>query len=173
MRSTWFTLGVLAVERPAAPLAFGKGLDLGALARGLGKVTVEQRAAGEREWTSFSTIAPRADGVVSVRVKPKLTTAFRLVTEAVTSAPVRVTVSPLLRISTALDGSGLVGLARPAPAGSVVQVQRLNGTTLEVGSRRTDGRHRALGGDAVAPRRQLPRVDRRDAAATSPARAPR
>ena len=139
LRSTWFTLGVLAVERPAAPLAFGKGLDLGALARGLGKVTVEQRAAGEREWTPFSTIAPRADGVVSVRVKPKLTTAFRLVTEAVTSAPVRVTVSPLLRISTALDGSGLVGLARPAPAGSVVQVQRLNGTDLEVGSRRTDG----------------------------------
>ena len=51
----------------------------------------------------------------------------------------RVKVSPLLRISTALDGSGLVGLARPAPAGSVVQVQRLNGTTWKpVAGARTD-----------------------------------
>jgi hypothetical protein len=139
LRSTWFTLGVLAVERPAGPVAFGKGIDLGALAHGLGKVTVEQRPAGERAWTPFSTIAPRADGVVSMRVKPKLSTSFRLVTEAVTSAPMRVTVSPLVRIATALDGSGLVGLARPAPTGSVVQVQRLNGTTWKsVAGARTD-----------------------------------
>jgi stage II sporulation protein D len=139
LRSTWFTVGVLAVERPAAPLAFGKKLELGAVARGLGKVTVEQRPAGEKTWAPFSTLASRAGGVLSIAVKPKLTTAFRLVTETATSAPVRVTVAPLVRISTALDGSGLVGLARPAPAGSVVQVQRLNGTTWKpVAGARTD-----------------------------------
>jgi stage II sporulation protein D len=139
LRSTWFTVGVLAVERPAGPVAFGKKLQLGALARGLGKVTVEQRAAGEKSWTPFSTLASRTDGVLSIAVKPKLTTAFRLVAENATSAPVRVTVSPLLKISTALDGSGLVGLARPAPAGSVIQVQRLKGTTWKsVAGARTD-----------------------------------
>ncbi len=140
LRSTWFTIGVLAVERPAAPVPFGKKLELGALARALGKVTVEQRAAGEGSWTPFSTVASRADGVLAIPVKPKVTTAFRLVTGTATSAPVRVTVSPLLKISTALDGSGLVGLARPAPAGSVVQVQRLRGTTWKpVAGARTDG----------------------------------
>ena len=139
LRSSWFTVGVLAVERPAASVPFGKKLDLGALARGLGKVTVEQRAAGEHGWTPFSTVAAPADGVLSIPVKPKVTTASACVTGTATSAQVRVTVSPLLKISTALDGSGLVGLARPAPAGSVVQVQRLKGTKWKpVAGARTD-----------------------------------
>ena len=64
-----------------------------------------------------------------------------------------------------LDGArriGLVGLARPAPAGSVVQVQRLKGTTWKpVAGARTDdtGRWAATlslqGG-------QLPRLDSGD-----------
>ena len=91
--------------RPA-PVPFGKKLDLGALARGLGKVTVEQRVAGERSWSPFSTLASRADGVLSIPVKPKVTTAFRLVTDTATSAPVRV---HRLAAPAHLDGARRIG----------------------------------------------------------------
>ena len=127
LRSTWFTIGVLAMEKPAAPLAFGSKLNLGAVARGLGKVTLEQRAAGERAWTPFSTVAPRADGTLTVGVKPKVATLYRLSTDDVKSVSVRVAVAPLVRISASTDGLGLVGLVRPAFPGTVVQVQRLMG----------------------------------------------
>jgi SpoIID/LytB domain protein len=128
LRSTWFSIGVLALERPAAPVAFGSRLNLAAVARGLGKVTVEQRAAGEPAWTAFSTVAPRSDGTLAVAVKPRVATRYRLSTQDVKSVAVRVAVAPLVRISTALGGGGLVGLVRPAVAGTFVQVQRLEGT---------------------------------------------
>jgi stage II sporulation protein D len=128
LRSTWFTIGVLAMEKPAAPLAFGSKLNLGAVARGLGKVTVEQRTAGQPAWTPFSTVAPRADGTLTVAVKPKVATLYRLATDEMKSVAVRVAVAPLVRISAAMNGLGLVGLVRPALPGTVVQVQRLVGT---------------------------------------------
>ena len=128
LRSTWFTIGVLAIERPTGPVAFGAKLNLRAVARGLGKVTVEQRAAGTPEWAALSTIKPRSDGTLAVGVKPRMVTHYRLSTKDATSVAVRVAVAPLVKISTALDGTGLVGLVRPAQAGTVVQVQRRIGT---------------------------------------------
>jgi stage II sporulation protein D len=127
LRSTWFSIGVLALERPAEPVAFGSRLNLAAVARGLGKVTIEQRAAGESTWTPFSTVKPRSDGTLSVAVKPRVATLYRLALEEVKSVPVRVAVAPLVRISAATGGDGLVGVVRPALPGTVVQVQRLAG----------------------------------------------
>jgi SpoIID/LytB domain protein len=125
LRSTWFSIGVLALERPAQAVAFGSKLNLAAVARGLGKVTIEQRAAGEPTWTPFSTVTPRSDGTLSVAVKPRVATLYRLALEEVKSVPVRVAVAPLVRISTASAAGGLVGVVRPALPGTVVQVQRL------------------------------------------------
>jgi hypothetical protein len=139
LRSTWFTIGVLALEKPAAPLAFGSKLNLVAVARGMGKVTVEQRQAGE-PWAAFSTVAPRSDGTLTVAVKPKVATRYRLSTEDVKSVAVRVAVAPLVQISASLDGAGLVGLVRPAVPGTFVQVERLVGAVWKpVAGARVDG----------------------------------
>jgi stage II sporulation protein D len=146
LRSTWFTIGVLAFEKPAAPLPFGSALNLGAVARGFDKVTVERRAAGEA-WTPLSTAAPRSDGTLTIAVKPKVATRYRLSSDEVKSVAVRVAVAPLVRISTATDRAGLVGLVRPAVPGTFVQVQRLAGTAWKsvVGTRvDVTGRWQAL-----------------------------
>jgi SpoIID/LytB domain protein len=129
LRSTWFSIGVLGIERPAAPVAFGSKLTLAGIARGLGKITVEQRVAGEPEWTPLSTVAPPVDGSVAVPVKPQGATLYRLSTKDVKSVAVRVAVAPLVRISTATGGAGLVGRMRPALPGTFVQVQRLQGSS--------------------------------------------
>jgi hypothetical protein len=58
----------------------------------------------------------------------------------VKSAPVRVAVAPLVRISTATGGDGLVGVVRPVLPGTVVQVQRLAGAAWKpVAGARVDG----------------------------------
>src|SRR5581483_12309781 len=49
LRSTWFSIGWLALDPPPAPVAYGGTVTLSGIARGVGTVTVEARPAGG-EW---------------------------------------------------------------------------------------------------------------------------
>ncbi|MFN2472023.1 MAG: SpoIID/LytB domain-containing protein [Gaiellaceae bacterium] len=127
LRSSWFTLGTLALERPSAPLAYGARFQLRGLARGLGKVSLERRATGD-EWTAAGTLTAKAAGTFAVTVRPGVTTAYRLVVGDVRTAAVRVAVAPVVRFAAANAGTALRGTVKPALEGTVVQVERLQGS---------------------------------------------
>ncbi len=127
LRSTWFTLSAIALERPARPIAFGTRTQLRGIARGVGKVLLERRAPGE-DWVAAGTTRAAADGSFAVRLKPKMSTFYRLALEDLRSPAVRVAVAPFVRLRAAAGAGGLRGVVRPALPGNLVTVQRLRGT---------------------------------------------
>jgi hypothetical protein len=126
LRSTWFTVGVLALKAPAGPVVYGSSVQLEGTARAVGKVDVQQRVAGGA-WQTLTQAVPKA-GVVSVVAKPTASTQYRLAVKNAAAGAVRVAVAPLVRI-TEPQPTLLRGFVRPARAGASVQIQRLAGTT--------------------------------------------
>jgi stage II sporulation protein D len=126
LRSTWFTVGVLALDRPVKPVVHGSPIQLTGRARGLPSVTVEQRAAGA-VWEKAASVVPGQDGTFAVALKPLATSEYRLVSGAVRSAPVRVGVAPLVRLLPPQARDALRGVARPLLPGATVVVQRKQG----------------------------------------------
>ena len=126
LRSSWFTSGLLALTPPAAPVAYGGSGTLTGTARGVGPVTVEQKAANGT-WQSLSAVSPRADGTFAVSIQPSATTRYRLASGQLRAAVVQVTVAPLVSASV---GAGTVqGTVRPALAGASIQLQRQSGAS--------------------------------------------
>ena len=123
LRSTWFSVGQLAVEKPAAPLAYGAPHVIRGLARGLGAVTVEQRVPGEA-WQPLRAVKPTTAGTFAVRVKPKTLTLYRVVAGEVATPVVRVNVAPSVTLAPAAGGTALRGYVRPVLEGTIVRVQR-------------------------------------------------
>ncbi len=123
LRSTWFTVGQLALEKPAAALPFGGVHPLRGVARGVGPVTIEQRVPGE-PWTVLRTVKPSAAGTFAIRVKPKSLTLYRVLAGDVKTGVVRLNVAPRVTMAPARGATQLRGAVRPALAGAVVQVQR-------------------------------------------------
>jgi stage II sporulation protein D len=127
LRSSWFRIGVLSIARPpTTPAVYGSRVLLTGIARGLGKVVLEQRAAGE-EWTPVRTFGPAPDGGFSVSVTPRVTTEYRVVAGEARTATVKVPVAPLVRFSAAAGVDALRGLVRPKLPGVPVAIQRLHG----------------------------------------------
>jgi stage II sporulation protein D len=91
LRSTWFSVRVLHLERPVARslAAAGRAVVLKGFVRGLGKVRLEQQVAGGR-WTTVKRLAVRPDGRFAARVQPRRTTSYRLWTPAGAGAAVTV-----------------------------------------------------------------------------------
>jgi stage II sporulation protein D len=129
LRSTWFRVGVLALERPAKPVEFGQAVRLKGIARGLGaNVRLEQRVSGTL-WEPAARVTP-AGGVVEVALKPAASTDYRLATSAtIFGPPIRVSVAPRVRLQPVTDPATLRGLVRPVVPGVRVDVQRLVGTS--------------------------------------------
>jgi SpoIID/LytB domain protein len=126
LRSTWFTAGLLALVPPADPLAYGGSGTLTGTVRGVGPVTLEQKAP-DGTWQSASGVSPRADGTFTVSIRPSATTQYRLASGQLRAAVVQVTVAPLV---SARVGTGTVqGTVRPALAGASVQLQRQSGAS--------------------------------------------
>jgi SpoIID/LytB domain protein len=125
MRSTWFTIGMLSLTPPAAPVVFGAQARLGGLARGVGKVTLEARPyAGQ--WKPLAPLTTRS-GQVAATLSPKVSTDYRLSTGQIRSGVVRLSVAPFVRISASSDRLSFTGLVRPLLPGAVVQLQRQSG----------------------------------------------
>ena len=137
LRSTWFTVGWLALTPPAEPVAYGGSGTLTGVARGVGPVTLEQRAAGGT-WQTVTSITPAGDGSFSVAIHASATTQYRLAAGQVRAAVVAVPVAPSVTVS--LGAGAVQGSVQPAFAGAAVQLQRQTGTSwTTVASGTTDG----------------------------------
>jgi stage II sporulation protein D len=134
LRSTWFSVGMLALTPPAAPLSFGGTAVLSGTVRGVSDVTLEGRSGGGA-WTTVAPVTPGAGGAFSVTVTPAATTQYRFAAGTLHAGLVTVAVKPLVRASV---GAGAVqGTVKPAIAGAPVQLQLQSGrswTTVATGT---------------------------------------
>ncbi len=127
LRSTWFRVGVLALDRPVKPVPYGESVQLTGTARDLPAVTLEQRASGT-VWEKASAVASGSGGRFAVPVKPLASTEYRLASGLVRSGGVRVAVAPVVRLTPPRTPTSLRGSVRPALAGATVTIQRKAGS---------------------------------------------
>ena len=145
MRSTWFTIGMLNLTPPAAPVVFGASTRLAGLARGVRKVTLESRPYGG-QWKPLAPLTSRS-GQVAATLSPKVTTDYRLSTGGIRSGVVRLSVAPFVRIAPSSDRLSLSGLARPGVPNAAVQLQRLTGGSWTTVARTTVNADGTFSGD--------------------------
>ena len=125
LRSTWFSVGVLSLTGPSAPVVYGSTTRLTGIARGIRPVELQQRTGGA--WQSLTGLKAAKDGAVNVAVKPTVTTQYRLATGKIAAAPTKVAVAPLVRLTPPRTPRELVGYMRPIIAGATVAIQRQQG----------------------------------------------
>jgi len=139
LRSTWFSIGWLALTPPAVPLSYGGTASLTGVARGVQGVSLEAKGA-DGTWQTVSPVNPAADGSFSVTIKPQATTLYRLAAGDIRAALLNVAVAPLVSASL---GAGMVqGSTKPALSGAAVQIQRQDGvgwTTVATGTTDVSG----------------------------------
>jgi stage II sporulation protein D len=139
LRSTWFSIGWLALTPPAVPLSYGGTASLTGVARGVQGVSLEAKGA-DGTWQTVSPVNPAADGSFSVTIKPQATTLYRLAAGDIRAALLNVAVAPLVSASL---GAGMVqGSMKPALSGAEVQIQRQDGvgwTTVATGTTDVSG----------------------------------
>ncbi len=123
LRSSWFEIGALSIDRPVAPLSYGVKATLTGLARGVPRVRLEQRAGGA--WVQVVPLEAAGDGTFAAAVKPDSTRLYRLSNGSVASTPVQIQVAPVVRLDPASSQSFLTGSVRPALSGKKVAIQRL------------------------------------------------
>jgi stage II sporulation protein D len=126
LRSTFLTIGELALDRPAAPVVYGTRPRLTGHVRGLAGAVLEQRPLGS-DWQPGPALAPASDGSFVILAAPLQTTDYRLRSGTVTGQAVRFTVAAAVSAVALADGTGLGGRARPVVAGVPVDVQQAAG----------------------------------------------
>lgn len=150
LRSTWFSVGVLALGAPTQPLTYGSGAALTGTARGVASVDLQQRPSGGA-WGTVATLTPRG-GSVAPKVKPAASSRFRLAVGDISSAPVAVNVARSISLHAPYDLSGFWGAVRPAAVGAWVQIQRQAGPAWRtIATRKTTARGRFTVSRAVVP----------------------
>jgi stage II sporulation protein D len=120
LRSTFFTVGWLALDPPALPVAYGGTVTLSGIARGVGSVSLEARAAGG-DWQTVSQVVPDASGAFSTNVAPQVTTQYRLTAGTVHAGLVKAAVVP--NVQATLTPGTVQGTVKPALAGQPIQLQ--------------------------------------------------
>ncbi|HZS29739.1 MAG TPA: SpoIID/LytB domain-containing protein [Gaiellaceae bacterium] len=95
LRSTWFSVGVLALlpPLPNVPVSAGSTVTLTGVVRGLRNVVLQQRTPGTAgaAWDTIETVTPEpGTGAISVDVTPSVTTDYRLANAAAAAAYVRI-----------------------------------------------------------------------------------
>jgi SpoIID/LytB domain protein len=133
LRSTWFTIGMLDLARPSAPVVFGSQTRLDGIARGVPKVMLEARPYGG-EWKALAPLKSRG-GKVAATLSPKVSTDYRIAAGAIRSGIVRLSVAPLVRLDPGADRVSVSGLVRPLLPASDVQIQRQSGTAWKTVAR--------------------------------------
>ena len=134
LRSTWFSVGVLALGG-SGTTSYGSTVRLSGVARGLSQVTLQQRTAGV--WQGAGTVTPARDGTLAVAVKPTVTTDYRLASGKVVGGLAKVRVAPVVRIVPPRTQTALQGTVRPVVTGAMVTIQRQEGTTWVAVARAT------------------------------------
>jgi len=131
LRSTWITVGVLRLDRPATgTIPFGSAARLNGLVRFLGTPRLASSLDGS-SWSDGAEVTFDKSGTVTADVKPTRTTRYRLEAEGGRSPALLVQVSPRiqLRQPTADDPTTLRGTVRPRLAGAVVAIERRKGSS--------------------------------------------
>ncbi len=120
LRSTYFSVSVLslAARREAV---FGQALRLGGFVRNARGVLLQQRGPSGA-WRTVGRVRAGSDGRFGALVRPRYSTAFRLVVGGAAGDPVDVSVAR--RIAVRVDGGGLAGKVLPA---APVRIERLVG----------------------------------------------
>ena len=139
LRSTWFTIGWLALTPPAVPLSYGGTASLSGVARGVQGVSLEAKGS-DGTWQTVSPVTPAADGSFSITIRPQATTQYRLASGDIRAALLNVPVSPL--VSASLAAGMVQGSMKPALSGAAVQIQRQDGiawTTVATGTTDVSG----------------------------------
>ena len=122
LRSTWFTIETQgALTASAKRVVYGQAVRLQAVLGGAGSATVEAKPTGG-SWQSLRTIAATRSGLAAVKVKPAVTTAYRLRLPSGRGAPVTVKVQPLITLTA--GKRVFKGSVEPALAGAPVAIQR-------------------------------------------------
>jgi hypothetical protein len=132
LRSTWFTLGVLRLDRPAKPAVYGSRVRLTGLARNLASIALEERQAGGA-WKRVPRTARGAGGALTAQVRAVAPAEYRLAAGTVRTPTVRLAVAPAVRLAAA-GREALRGTVRPPTAGAAVRIERRSaaGTWREV-----------------------------------------
>jgi SpoIID/LytB domain protein len=126
LRSTWFSVGVLSLTAPPQPVTYGGRGKLTGIARGLTQAVLQQQQGDS--WTDVGSLKADQDGLVTVLVKPTVTTRYRLTSGKVSAASIRVPVAPLAHFYPARTPDRLTGYVRPASlSGTTVLIQRQQG----------------------------------------------
>ena len=123
LRSSWFSVGVLALDRPTRPFVFGEPAKVTGLARALPDVVLERRPSGGT-WQGAGAVTATKDGAVAVPVTLQMSTEYRLASGTLRGAPVRLSLAPSVRLLRPADAAELHGRVKPALTGSVVVVER-------------------------------------------------
>jgi stage II sporulation protein D len=124
LRSTWFEATVLALQRPATPLAYGTRITVEGRARGTTAAALESRPYG-RSWQPVGPLSADLDGLFSITLRPLSTTQYRIVSGTFKGASVRFSVAPAVKLQRSASG-GLRGSFRPANAAAEVELQRFD-----------------------------------------------
>jgi stage II sporulation protein D len=130
LRSTWFSVGVLALDPlPAATVTYGSSFKLTGLGRSLSDLKLEQRAPGTSEWTANRDVDVDADGSFTISAKAAAPEEYRVVSDKVATPSVKLVVSPRLALKVTADLTALKGTVRPSLPGVPIQIQHLGEST--------------------------------------------
>ena len=124
LRSTWFSVGVLALSAPPQVI-YGNRARLTGLGRGLTRVELQQQQGAT--WKPLANVKPLQDGTLSVVVKPTVTTRYRVASGKATAPSVRLPVASLVRFYPVRAQTQLRGYVRPGSLGGanvVIQQQQ-------------------------------------------------
>ena len=137
LRSTFFNVGVLSLARPSgSPVVFGSSLTLTGLARGIRGAVLQHRSP-EDGWARVRGVAAAPDGTFAAAVKPRISRDYRVAARRVATAPVSVSVAPLVRLRPPRDATELRGVVQPLLPGTAVVVERRTGAVWTTVGRAT------------------------------------
>src|SRR5262249_50512781 len=118
LRSTWFTVGVLALDPLAATtVTYGTPFTLTGTGRNFTDLRLEQRTSDKTDWTLNRGIDPAADGSFTVRLKAAGPAEYRVTGDTVPTPSTTVVVAPRVTMKVTADLTGLKGSVRPALPG--------------------------------------------------------
>jgi stage II sporulation protein D len=87
LRSTWFSIGVLTLDPVRSRLARRKAVVLTGVARGLGKVALQQQS--DAVWQTVAPVRPGKDGTFAIKLSRAAPGLYRLAARGVASPAIR------------------------------------------------------------------------------------
>ncbi len=135
LRSTWFTLGVLRLDRPRGTAEFGSAVQLRGIARNVVSPKLQPSTNG-RSWSDLGPLERAADGAFTTSVTPSKTMRYRIAagtqdqpTTAIASQVLLLRVGAKVRLAHPVEPGVLSGTVRPRVQGTIVHVERQRGST--------------------------------------------